>query len=48
MINYIYQKDGKGSKLALPITSREEIFALRDTPDNAKNFYDARGGNETA
>ena len=48
MINYIYQKDGKGPKLARPVTSKEEYFALRNAPDNAKNFYDARGGDETA
>ena len=48
MINLIYQKDGKGPKLSRPVTSREEYFALRNAPDNAKNFYDARGGDETA
>ena len=48
MINYIYQKDGKGPKLARPITSKEEYFALRNAPENAKNFYDARGGDEGA
>ena len=48
MINYIYQKDGKGPKLARPVTSREEYIALRNAPDNAKNFYDARGGDENA
>ena len=48
MINYIYQIDGKGPKLARPVTSKEEYFALRNAPDNAKNFYDARGGDETA
>ena len=48
MINLIYQKDGKGPKLARPVTSREEYIALRNAPDNAKNFYDARGGDEDA
>ena len=48
MINLIYQKDGKGPKLARPVTTREEYFALRNAPDNAKNFYDARGGDENA
>jgi len=48
MINLIYQKDGKGPKLARPVTSREEYIALRNAPDNAKNFYDARGGDENA
>ena len=48
MINYIYQKDGKGPKLARPVTSRAEYIALRNAPENAKNFYDARGGDENA
>ena len=48
MINYIYQKDGKGPKLARPVKSREEYIVLRNAPDNAKNFYDARGGDENA
>ena len=48
MINLIYQKGGKGAKLARPVTSREEYFALRNAPENAKSFYDARGGNEAA
>ena len=48
MINYIYQKDGKGPKLARPVKSREEYIALRNAPDNVKNFYDARGGDENA
>ena len=48
MINLIYQKGGKGAKLARPVTSREEYFALRNAPENAKSFYDARGGDETA
>lgn len=48
MINLIYQKDGKGPKLARPVTSRAEYIALRNAPDNAKSFYDARSGDETA
>ena len=48
MINRIYQKNGKGPKLACPVNNREEYFALRNAPDNAKSFYDARGGNEAA
>lgn len=48
MINLIYQKDGKGPKLARPVKSKEEYIALRNAPDNAKNFYDARGGDENA
>ena len=43
MINLIY-KDGRGHKMARPVTSREEYFALRNAPENAKCFYDARGG----
>ena len=48
MINYIYQKDGKGPKLARPVTTRAEYIALRNAPENVKNFYDARGGDEAA
>ena len=48
MVNEIYQKDGKGPKLARPIINREEYLALRNAPENAKSFYDARGGNEKA
>ena len=48
MINLIYQKDGKGPKLARPVTTREEYIALRNAPENARNFYDARGGDENA
>ena len=47
MINLII-KDGKGSKMARPITNRTEYIALRNAPENAKNFYDARGGNDEA
>ena len=46
MINLIYSVDGP--KYARPVTTREEYLALRNTPENAKNFYDARGGNEQA
>ena len=45
MINLIY-KDGRGHKMARPVTSREEYVALRNTPENAKCFYDARGGQQ--
>jgi len=48
MINRIYQKNGKGPKLACPVNNREEYFALRNASENAKSFYDARGGNEAA
>ena len=47
MINLIY-KDGRGHKMARPVTSREEYVALRNTPENAKCFYDARGGQQAA
>ena len=46
MINLIY-KDGRGHKMARPVTSREEYVALRNAPENAKCFYDARGGQQT-
>ena len=45
MINLIY-KDGRGRKMARPVTSREEYVALRNNPENAKCFYDARGGQQ--
>ena len=47
MINLIY-KDGRGHKMARPVTTREEYVALRNTPENAKCFYDARGGQQAA
>ena len=40
--------DGSGHKMARPVTDREDYLALRNAPENAKNFYDARGGNEQA
>ena len=45
-VHLIYMKDGV--KLTRPVFTREEYFALRNTPENAKSFYDARGGNEKA
>ena len=45
MINLIY-KDGRGHKMARPVTTREEYVALRNAPENAKCFYDARGGQQ--
>ena len=45
-VNLVYLKDG--AKMTRPVLSREEYFKLRNTPENAKNFYDARGGNENA
>ena len=47
MVNLIYL-DGNGRKMARPVTSREEYFALRNTPENIKNFQDARNGDEAA
>ena len=47
MINLIMKK-GTGQKFARPVTTREEYLALRNAPENAKNFYDARGGDEKA
>lgn len=48
MVNLIYQEEENGPKLARSIHNREEYLALRNTPDNAKNFYDGRGGSDTA
>ena len=47
MVNEIYL-DGSGHKMARPVKNREEYFALRNTAENAKYFYDARGGDEAA
>ena len=47
MVNLIFI-NGDGHKEARPVTNREEYVALRNAPENAKNFYDARGGNEAA
>ena len=46
MINYVYSVDGP--KYARPVTTRDEYIALRNSPENAKNFYDARGGDDQA
>ena len=48
MVNLIYQKNGKGPKYARPIKDSKEYIAMRNAPDNAKSFYDARGGHEAA
>jgi hypothetical protein len=37
-----------GAKMTRPVLSREDYFKLRNAPENAKNFYDAREGNEKA
>ena len=47
MVNLVFI-NGDGHKEARPVTNREEYVALRNAPENAKNFYDARGGNEAA
>ena len=47
MVNLIYM-DGNGRKVARPVTSADEYRAQRNAPENAKNFYDARNGNENA
>ena len=47
MVNLIYM-DGSGHKMARPVNNREEYVALRNAAENARNFYDARGGNEQA
>lgn len=47
MVNLVFV-NGDGHKEARPVTNREAYMALRNAPDNAKNFYDARGGNEAA
>ena len=45
-VSLVYMKDG--AKMTRPIFTREEYFKLRNAPENAKNFYDARNGNEQA
>ena len=47
MVNLVFI-NGSGHKEARPVTSREEYVALRNAAANVKNFYDARGGNESA
>ena len=44
MVNEIYMDGGR--KKARPITNRADYIAQRNHPDNAKNFYDARGGDQ--
>ena len=48
MVNLITIEGGSGRKVARPIKDSKEYIALRNAPDNAKNFYDARGGDEAA
>ena len=47
MVNLVFI-NGDGHKAARPVTTREDYVALRNAAENAKNFYDARGGNEAA
>ena len=47
MVNLVFV-NGDGHKEARPVLNRKEYIALRNAPENAKNFYDARGGNEAA
>ena len=47
MVNLVFI-NGDGHKAARPVTNREDYVALRNAAENAKNFYDARGGNEAA
>ena len=47
MINLI-TIDGNGRKIARPVTNRADYLSQRNAPDNAKNFYDARSGDEKA
>lgn len=47
MVNLI-TIDRSGHKVARPVTNREDYFALRNAPDNVKNFNDARAGDEKA
>ena len=44
MVNEIYLDGGR--KKARPVTNRTDYMAQRNDPANAKNFYDARAGNE--
>ena len=45
MVNEIYMDGGR--KKARPVTNRAD-YAQRNHPDNVKNFYDARGGDQKA
>ena len=45
-VNHVFMKDG--AKMTRPVLSREDYFKLRNAPENAKNFYDARNGSEQA
>ena len=47
MVNYVYT-DGNGHKAARPVTNRTDYLALRNKPENVKNFNDARAGDKEA
>ena len=47
MVNLIYM-DGSGHKKARSVNTRDEYLALRNKPENAKNFYDARSVDKQA
>ena len=47
MVNQVFI-NGDGHKEARPVTNRKDYVALRNAAENAKNFYDARGGDEKA
>ena len=46
-VHFVYI-DGSGIKRSCPVNNREEYLAQRNTPENVKNFYDARNGDENA
>ena len=45
-VRIVFLKDG--AKMTRPVLTREEYLSLRNTPENAKHFYDARGGDVQA
>ena len=45
-VRIVFLKDG--AKMTSPVLTREEYLSLRNTPENAKRFYDARGGDVQA
>ena len=45
-VRIVFLKDG--AKMTRPVLTREEYLSLRNTPENAKRFYDARGGDVQA
>lgn len=47
MVNLITM-DGSGHKVARTVRNREEYFAQRNAPENVKNFYDTRSGDQKA